>query len=414
MADIMHNLIEFKNKDSYEEFKKLYVSKGHDKDGDYDYFDFNKVIPEPTCEADAPNYFFNSGVYRHKGTWNDMTGKLAPLTDELKDFDWWHWEIDNWGVKWDTTGAWLDDENHEIYFDNAWYSPVLVFDKIAEQNPGLWRNMDVYSILEFNGHKYMAHYGGTFDPNECKNYIIVEPRESNKREPRFPVGYYDTNEEHFEFVEDWEEAFPKGVKILKHFGQIDSVYERLPSRDVPIPEREVKWKIGETTLKLHTPIWDVMETEKTSPTGKVGKFVSLKTPDWVKAIIYNTKTRKFVITREFRQGINDYDIAFPSGTVEPGEDPMDAVKREVTEETGFKNITRCELLGSYPPNVAFMNNTMYIYYLEVDGEKTDRNLDEFEDIDMFEVNHPMDYPIKGQTDTLGWYRYKDVIHDCED
>ena len=93
---------------------------------------------------------------------------------------------------------------------------------------------------------------------------------------------------------------------------------------------------------------------------------------------------------------------------------MDAVKREVTEETGFKNITRCELLGSYPSNVAFMNNTMYIYYLEVDGEKTDRNLDEFEDIDMFEVNHPMDYPIKGQTDTLGWYRYKDVIHDCED
>ena len=93
---------------------------------------------------------------------------------------------------------------------------------------------------------------------------------------------------------------------------------------------------------------------------------------------------------------------------------MDAVIREVKEETGFKNVTRCELLGAFPPNVAFMNNTMSIYYLEVDGEKAERNLDEFEDIDQFEVNNPMDYPIKGQTDTLGWYLYKDKIGFDED
>jgi hypothetical protein len=58
-----------------------------------------------------------------------------------------------------------------------------------------------------------------------------------------------------------------------------------------------------------------------------------------------------------------------------------------------------------------MNNTMFIYYIEVDGKKTDRNLDEFEDIDMLEVNKPMDFGIKGQTDTLGWYLYKDLVSE---
>ena len=51
------------------------------------------------------------------------------------------------------------------------------------------------------------------------------------------------------------------------------------------------------------------------------------------------------------------------------------------------------------------------YYIEVDGEKTDRNLDEFEDIDMFEVNKPMDFGIKGAFDTLGWYLYKAQIDE---
>lgn len=413
MPDIMHNLIEFKTEESYKKFKKLYVKHEHDKDGDYDYFSFNLVIPEPTCESDAPEYFFNSGVYKYANDiCHNMKGRLTPYNDDkLKEYDWWNWQINNWGVKWDTCGTWFDDVHLEIYFDNTWYVPVLVFGKIAKLSPDIWKDMDIYSILEFNGHNYMAHCGGMFNLDEIKNYTCKEPNISNHTDPEIPVGYYDTNEDNYEYIDDWIKDFPKGFKILKYHNQEDSLYEYLKTKDEPIPKRKVEWKIGETTLKLHTPIWDVLETEKTSPEGKVGKFVSLKTPDWVKAIIYNKETHKFVITREFRQGINDYDIAFPSGTVEPGEDPMDAVVREVKEETGFKNVTHCELLGSFPPNVAFMNNTMYIYYLEVDGEKTDKKLDEFEDIEQFEINNPMDCPITGLTDTLGWYLYKDKIKD---
>ena len=72
----------------------------------------------------------------------------------------------------------------------------------------------------------------------------------------------------------------------------------------------------------------------------------------------------------------------------------------------FKNIIDCQLLGAFSPNVAFMNNTMYIYYIEVDGEKIDRVLDEFEDIDMLEVTNPMNFGMKGAMDSLGWLIYE--------
>lgn len=411
MANDIHNLVEFTKKENLDKFIKLYFSEEKDGDTVYKFFDLNKVIPMPACKNEDPYYFFNSDCYKFRNTYDDMDGKLDG-EGYPEGFDWWNWCIEKWGTKWNSYCNDINEEELYVKFDTAWCAPVLVFERIAEEEPELWKDMRITSICEYNGRSCMSFCGGRF--NHLKEYrnarhVEFEKGSRKTRDARIPVTTIATNEDAFEYFDDFEAAFPDAIKVLKICGQEDSI--DLPTKDVPFPPKENKWKIGETTLKLHTPIWDVMETEKTNPEGKVGKFVSLKTPDWVKAIIYNTSTKKFVITREFRQGINDYDIAFPSGTVEPGEDPMDAVKREVMEETGFKNITECKLLGAFPPNVAFMNNTMYIYYIEVDGEKTDRNLDEFEDIDMLEVNKPMDFGIKGQTDTLGWYLYKDLVSE---
>ena len=411
MADNIHNLVEFTKKESFDKFIKLYFSEWKEGDSVFKSFQFNKVIPMPTCKDEDPHYFFNSGCYKFRNTRHDMTGRLAG-EGFPEDFDWYNWCIEKWGTKWNAYDTYINEEKLYVKFDTAWTAPFLVFEKIAEDEPELWEDMRITSICEFNGYKRMSFCGGRFNHlKEYRNAHHVDLRMGSDliRDAKIQVTTIDTNEENFEYFDDFEAAFPDAIKVLKICDEDDSI--ELPTKDLPLPPKENKWKIGETTLKLHTPIWDVMETEKTNPEGKVGKFVSLKTPDWVKAIIYNTSTRKFVITREFRQGINDYDVAFPSGTVEPGEDPMDAVKREVMEETGFKNITECKLLGAFPPNVAFMNNTMSIYYIEVDGEKTDRNLDEFEDIDMFEVNKPMDFDIKGAFDTLGWYLYKAQIDE---
>ena len=167
------------------------------------------------------------------------------------------------------------------------------------------------------------------------------------------------------------------------------------------------WKIGKTETILHTFIWDVEETEKTSPAGKTGKFVSLKSPNWVKAVIFNTDTQKFVLCHEFRQGVNKRVYEFPSGTVEDGEEAIDACKREVEEETGY-NVDKIEVMESRNPNPAFMTNTMTVCYVEVSGTPKSQNLDLFEDLSVVEVKEPIDYLDGGLIDQFAWLKYKEL------
>ena len=57
--------------------------------------------------------------------------------------------------------------------------------------------------------------------------------------------------------------------------------------------------------------------------------------DAVCAVVYNTVTKQFVFVDQWRPGCNDKIIEVPAGTLDiPGEDPIDAMKREIDEEIG--------------------------------------------------------------------------------
>lgn len=171
-----------------------------------------------------------------------------------------------------------------------------------------------------------------------------------------------------------------------------------------------EWKIGEAKELLKTFIWTVMETVKTNPDGKEGKFVSLKCADWCSAVIYNTDTKKFVMVKEFRHGVNKEVYEFPSGTVEDGENPEDACIREVIEETGYKNAKIIMPLYKANPNPAFMNNHMTGFLVEVSGERESQHLDENEFINVVEVDDPSEY-LNDDSSVMGkhiWLCYKGI------
>ena len=52
------------------------------------------------------------------------------------------------------------------------------------------------------------------------------------------------------------------------------------------------------------------------------------------AILYNEKTRKFLLLKR----VNNPFWEFPKGHIEEDETPSEALKREITEETGIKAI----------------------------------------------------------------------------
>ena|GEM_PF-898950 len=172
-----------------------------------------------------------------------------------------------------------------------------------------------------------------------------------------------------------------------------------------------EWKIGETKELLKTFIWTVMETVKTNPAGKQGKFVSLKCPDWCSALIYNKDTKKFIMVKEFRHGVNKEVYEFPSGTVEEGETPAEACVREVKEETGYKDVKIITQLYRKCPNPAFMNNHMNGFLVEVSGERDKQHLDENEFINVVEVDNPNDYLGSDDDSVMGaflWQSYEQL------
>lgn len=100
------------------------------KDSGY-YLDFNLVIPQPKSVEDCPD------KYVRKDKINEPPTEL----DERPWFDWYNWNCDNWGTKWNTnredTNIYVSDGLIEIYLSTAWSPATNIFEKILKDNTGI-------------------------------------------------------------------------------------------------------------------------------------------------------------------------------------------------------------------------------------------------------------------------------------
>ncbi len=122
------------------------------------------------------------------------------------------------------------------------------------------------------------------------------------------------------------------------------------------------------------------------PNGKFLDATIIELSSWAN-ILALTKDREAVLIKQYRHGVQEVLWEIPGGVVEDNEDPLEGVKRELLEETGY---TASEFIqvGALYPNPAFQTNTMYCF-LALGAEKvTSQNLDDGEDIEVHLV--PLD------------------------
>lgn len=93
--------------------------------------------------------------------------------------------------------------------------------------------------------------------------------------------------------------------------------------------------------------------------GAVRDFVVMKAPDWVNVIAL-TPENDVVLIRQFRYGVESVTLEIPGGMVDPGENALEAGKRELREETGYVADTWLEL-GVVEPNPAIQDNRCWTY-----------------------------------------------------
>ena len=66
----------------------------------------------------------------------------------------------------------------------------------------------------------------------------------------------------------------------------------------------------------------------------VPEWFVLEFPEWIN-IIAITKDGDFVMEDQYRHALGETHYELPAGVVDEGETPLEAAKRELTEETGY-------------------------------------------------------------------------------
>lgn len=96
-----------------------------------------------------------------------------------------------------------------------------------------------------------------------------------------------------------------------------------------------------------------------------------------------TEDNELIMVREPRTPIGKTILAFPAGMIEKGENPEETALRELEEETGYKAHYIKKMVSLYS-TVGYSNEKTSIF-LAKDFEKTQRHLDETEDIEVVKI-----------------------------
>ncbi|QJX48825.1 NUDIX hydrolase [Hymenobacter taeanensis] len=87
----------------------------------------------------------------------------------------------------------------------------------------------------------------------------------------------------------------------------------------------------------------------------------------VAALIFNTQTQQYVLTRQYRVGPEKELVELAAGMVDGGEEPEEAVRREVQEELGY-DIDYLEKIVRMLPSPGTSAEVITIFYAEVSNQ----------------------------------------------
>ena len=145
-------------------------------------------------------------------------------------------------------------------------------------------------------------------------------------------------------------------------------------------ERDLRWKMLSSEY-VYTDRWFKARADSCEfPDGRIIKpYYVVELPDWCNTVIV-TPEERIILVRQYRYPADKTTYELPGGVIEKGEEPIDAAKREMEEETGYVS-DDVTFLMELSPNPAINNNTAY-FFLARNAVLTGKTgFDPFEDMD---------------------------------
>lgn len=90
-----------------------------------------------------------------------------------------------------------------------------------------------------------------------------------------------------------------------------------------------------------------------------------------------------VMVRQYRKPFDSPFLELPAGKIDPGETSVEAAKRELAEETGYR-AGKIEALGRMIPSVGYNTEVLYLY-IATDLKEGEPSPDEHEELDIVEM-----------------------------
>jgi len=143
--------------------------------------------------------------------------------------------------------------------------------------------------------------------------------------------------------------------------------------------RPARWEILDRTEEASCRVFSVVRKRCRHPVReREGDFYVLESSDWVNTIAVSPDG-KMILVEQYRFGSEDLSLEVPGGLMNPGEDPVEAAQRELSEETGFVG-RRTRLLGTVRPNPAIQSNRCHLVLIEEAERLADLDWDEDEEL----------------------------------
>ena len=95
------------------------------------------------------------------------------------------------------------------------------------------------------------------------------------------------------------------------------------------------------------------------PNGHEDEYGSIRHPGAALAVPVN-EDNNVIILRQYRFAVSRYLLEFPAGTLEIGETPINSIKREIQEETGYK-ADKWDDIGTLVPAPGYADEKIHLF-----------------------------------------------------
>ncbi|MBO4984910.1 MAG: NUDIX hydrolase [Bacteroides sp.] len=145
--------------------------------------------------------------------------------------------------------------------------------------------------------------------------------------------------------------------------------------------KDMTWKTLSSEYLIKRPWLTARRDVVQLPDGRIhNEYYVLEYPDWVN-VIAMTDQGEMLLVRQYRHGLRQTNFELVAGCVEQGEDPLDAARRELLEETGYSG-GRWSKLMTISANPSTNNNLTHCYLAEGVVHTSEQHLDATEDVEV--------------------------------